>query len=259
MIWDCFLYNGEFDHLKIRLEELWDVVDQFVVVESSVTFQGQKRELAYPDQDAWVQENYGPGKVIYVKVQDVPELGGRGGAGTPEFMLRERYVRDAMRRGYGPLARDNDVILISDVDEIPRVSAVLEAQRRLMGTERSLVFQMGMYVWNRGWFWPGPSWNTCAYLAGSGIEPQEARDLRGQMVERGHIVGNAGWHLTWMGGPEANRRKLASFSHAEHLDKANKMEELAIVGYDINGVKLWPTEDDEEWPRYFEEHPNLWP
>ena len=116
-----------------------------------------------------------------------------------------------------------------------------------------------MYVWNRHLIWPGPSWDTCAYLAGYGISPQEARDLRGPMIERGHIVEDGGWHLTWQGTPETRNRKLTSFSHAEHGNKADNLQDVIDAKLDINGVPLTEINiDDVIWPKYFDEHPNLW-
>jgi hypothetical protein len=36
-IWDMFMFNGEFGLLEIRLEELWHVVDYFVIMEAPTT------------------------------------------------------------------------------------------------------------------------------------------------------------------------------------------------------------------------------
>ena len=42
-VYDCFLFYDEFDILEIRLNILNDVVDYFVLVESSRTFSGNKK------------------------------------------------------------------------------------------------------------------------------------------------------------------------------------------------------------------------
>ena len=34
MIYDCFMFYNELDLLEIRIEELWDVVDYFVLSEA---------------------------------------------------------------------------------------------------------------------------------------------------------------------------------------------------------------------------------
>ncbi len=47
MIVDAFLFFNELDLLKIRLEELRDVVDRFVLVEAPVTFSGARKPLYF--------------------------------------------------------------------------------------------------------------------------------------------------------------------------------------------------------------------
>jgi len=257
-IFDCCLFAGELDHLLIRCHELEEIVDHFVVVEANTTFQGAPRTMVAHKMiedgvlDRWKE------RLRLIQVTNVPHLDGAiGGAGSPTFMVRERFIRDQMMTGYWD-ARGHDMILTSDVDEIPTVEGVREAQRRL-DLERSLVFCQKMFVWSRRWFWPGPSWNTCAYLAGSGFTPQQIRDLRFEMIQEGHVIREGGWHLTWQGGPDANRVKLASFSHAEHLDKMTQIEELALKGIDINNVQLSPVDiASEPWPRFFLDHPEVW-
>jgi len=47
MIVDSFLFGWELDMLECRLIELYDVVDKFYLIESSVTFQGSSKPLIY--------------------------------------------------------------------------------------------------------------------------------------------------------------------------------------------------------------------
>lgn len=258
MIIDCCLFSGETLHLLIRLRELAGVVDRFVVAESTTSFQGEAKVPVLP---RLLEQGLGPytDLVTPVIVDDVPLPGGnRGGLGTNMFMRRERHVRDAMQRGLPDDLADTDVVLYSDVDEIPRVSAVEEAAQRLRDGADMLLFQQRMHVWSRRWLWPGPSWDTCATL-GRRHGPQVMRDMRGVMIEAGDVVEDAGWHLTWMGGEVQNRRKLLTFSHAEHLSKLDRLGELADRGVDINGVDLVPVDvAATDWPQWFRDHPGVW-
>lgn len=258
LIYDCCLFSGEIEHLLIRMTELNDVVDHFVVVECDVSFQGDHKGWTLPWHMGGPLAPWAD-KIVPILIHDPVPDAGRGGLGNDGFMVRERATRDAMQRGYLGKAHVNDLILVSDADEIPTVAGIQEAWTRLNQTERCILFRQNMYVWNRSWLWPGPSWNTCAYLAGSAITPQEARDLRGTMVERNQVVVDGGWHLTWQGGEEENRSKLLSFSHAEHLDKLESLGDRAEWGVDINGVALQPVDIDKTvWPVYFNDHPELW-
>ena len=62
MIYDCFLYYDEDMLLEIRLNTLADVVDRFVIVESTHTFTGKKRPLHF-DINKYSQFK---DKIIYV-------------------------------------------------------------------------------------------------------------------------------------------------------------------------------------------------
>ena len=44
-VYDCFSFNKEFDVLDIRLNELYDVVDKFIIIESIYSHTGIKKEL----------------------------------------------------------------------------------------------------------------------------------------------------------------------------------------------------------------------
>ena len=44
---DCFIFYNELDMLELRLNELYDVVDHFVLVESTKTFVRNDKELYF--------------------------------------------------------------------------------------------------------------------------------------------------------------------------------------------------------------------
>lgn len=44
-IYDCSIFRNELDLLEIRLKELYNHVDHFVIVEATHTFQGEPKEL----------------------------------------------------------------------------------------------------------------------------------------------------------------------------------------------------------------------
>ena len=47
MIIDCFIFYNEIDLLKFRLEYLYNIVDYFVLVESTTTFAGNKKKIIF--------------------------------------------------------------------------------------------------------------------------------------------------------------------------------------------------------------------
>ena len=50
VIYDTFLFFNEFELLEIRLEELKDIVDRFVLVEAPLTLSGKPKPLFFGQQ-----------------------------------------------------------------------------------------------------------------------------------------------------------------------------------------------------------------
>ena len=119
MIFDCFTFLNELDLLEIRLRELYDTVDYFVLVEAPITFSGNPKPLYYEDNKQRFKQ--WSAKIIHVIPTDLPT--------GPNAWEREDASREHFKvaidnfNGNWRLTRD-DIITICDVDEIPRASAL---------------------------------------------------------------------------------------------------------------------------------------
>jgi beta-1,4-mannosyl-glycoprotein beta-1,4-N-acetylglucosaminyltransferase len=125
-IYDCFIFYNELELLKLRLSELYDHVDHFVLCEATVTFQGKPKPL-YFDLHKAEFEPFAD-KIIHVIVDDAePAKETPQDAQTqdydPVIWNREHFQRNALRRGLTSAAED-DIIIISDCDEIIRPDTV---------------------------------------------------------------------------------------------------------------------------------------
>jgi beta-1,4-mannosyl-glycoprotein beta-1,4-N-acetylglucosaminyltransferase len=122
-IFDTFLFDGELGLLQHRLEETYELVDYFVLVEATRTYRNQPKPLVFAEhrrQFAWAA----------TKIRSVA-LDGLGGPGlTP----REHAAiqRNAILLGLRDAVAD-DIVLILDADEIP--SRELLQQLRSQGLE----------------------------------------------------------------------------------------------------------------------------
>ena len=107
-IYDCFSYWDEDLLLDLRLNILNNYVDYFVIVEGNKTWQNNSKKLKFN------ANNYSKfkDKIIYVPVEDMPD-------GNNPY-LRENHQRNCISRGLVS-ANENDVIIISDLDEIPNL------------------------------------------------------------------------------------------------------------------------------------------
>ena len=86
-VFDCVLYNGEIEVLEIRLHELDSVVDNFVIVESDLTFSGHPKLIYFEPKDPAVAPF--AAKMTHFVVSDMPQ--------TQDPWDRETWQRNAMQ------------------------------------------------------------------------------------------------------------------------------------------------------------------
>ena len=126
-IFDCFMYFDEEMILDLRLNILNKYVDYFVIVESIFTHRGEKRELKFnPNKFEQFKD-----KIIYLIYNQVPknlEIINKEDTEKEKSdklimnaMFRENEQRNFIEKGLEN-AENEDVILISDVDEIPNLN-----------------------------------------------------------------------------------------------------------------------------------------
>ena len=125
-IYDCFMFYDEDMLLDIRLNILDKYVDFFVIVESKYFHNGKERKLNFKIDNYKKFKN----KIIYIVQEKEPEgiiqLNDKDDENTKTFKLvnnsylRENNQRNTIIKGLNS-AKDEDFILISDVDEIPNL------------------------------------------------------------------------------------------------------------------------------------------
>ena len=120
-VYDCFTFFNEIELLEIRLNELDNVVDYFVIVESTRTFQKKDKPLYLNLDDERIIKF--KDKIIHVVVDDFPNFFTHWR--IPKTWDYENHQRNAISRGLVN-AMPDDIIIISDVDEIPNVDKLTE-------------------------------------------------------------------------------------------------------------------------------------
>ena len=229
-IWDCFTFYNELDILEIRLSELDRVVDKFVLVEAEHTFRGNPKPLLFAENRhrfaRWQD------KIVHVVVRDMP-------LAAPSAWTRETHQRDCIMRGIGEAAAE-DIVLVSDVDEIPRAK-ILERSLRDIDFKHSIAcFCLDHFQHYLNWHVSGGLLGTRAVRRGYLKHPDGTRHAKlrskpspviravanvkwtlGSIIDYGRplrrvAVENAGWHFSFMGDAEFARNKIGSYSHAEN-------------------------------------------
>ena len=134
-IFDCFQYYNE-DHMaEIRFNILDQFVDKFVIVESTVNHQGKTKKLHFDLNKFKKFKN----KINYIVVDDTPE-----NIKKPHKFgesLVEQHQRNSIMRGLSK-AHDNDLVILSDVDEIPNLKKLNEFDKT-----KYAVFSQKMFMY----------------------------------------------------------------------------------------------------------------
>lgn len=222
----CLLFN-EIDLLEIRLGELWDVVDLFVVIESNLTFAGQAKPYFFEQHRARFDRF--SDKLRYFKHHHAPHAGISGIAGRSgeNRFLQEAAQRDAVGSAIAELGLgDEDIVVLCDVDEIPRPALLPTLPGRLSRKSFSLFLLRNIrgYVNSlsrrslNGTTFVGPvacSWATMKRTGAHRVRTGQQRS--GHVLEqrsgRWDYVEDAGWHVSSTGGAEAFWVKAQNFSH----------------------------------------------
>jgi len=199
---DCFLFYNELELLEYRLNVLKDIVDYFVVVEATTTFMGKPKKM-YFDPD-----NYPGINIIYVVVNDMPHIG--------DFVLgdqwkNEAHQRNCIQRGLSKLPiKDDDFILISDVDEIPDPCTLnlikLESNLEVMSQ-----FEQDFYYYNLNNKLTD-LWYSCKIFKYRFLQNKTIQELR---LEVFYGIYPGGWHLSYFGSPGRISNKIKNFGHQE--------------------------------------------
>lgn len=232
---DCFLFFNEFDLLEIRLKMLDPQVDHFVLVESDRTNTGIAKPYYYKESEArfarWKH------KIIHVPIrQDVSAL---------EFTPRSEYdpesaenelekeQRNALVKGVQDMA-ETDLVLLSDVDEIPHPGWI----KKISGQETPLAFSLLFHYYflnglhrGEGRWWKGCIASTVKQFRE--ITPQGLRNNRDVYPS----IPQAGWHFSFLGGIEKIKEKIGAFSHSEYnkdeFTNEKNIGEALLKGGDI--------------------------
>lgn len=206
-VYDLSLVFQELELFEIRLHELDPVVDVFGIIEASTTFSGNYHAPRFNNYaERWPEF----ADRIRYRYVDLPEVGP---------WLREEYQRNQL----GLLlhdARPRDLVLVSDVDEIPTADSVRRARRILDRTkfdQRMSQFYVNHVCIDEPW------------RGTSGIRYQDWTDAQAVRMQTDMVVlEDGGWHFSYLGGYEMWRNKIVSYSHALEFAVPEILDEAAM-------------------------------
>ena len=269
MIYDCIPFFNELDILKLRLHILAPYVDKFVIEESSVTFSGEPKPMIFAENREMFAEF--ADKILYVAVENSPM-----DVSTHE---RDKFQKNQLIRALGDCKPD-DVIIFSDVDEIPNPNALT---RVLKNFDASKVYHFAQRMYYcflnmeevsgnllsiTGEFpgilvrqWLGTKVCSFGNLPKEGIVYLREVSVDAPCSVR---VSDGGWHFGYMGGNgEKNVAKrigdkVKAAAHQEYNTSRYLKEAVdrLLCGEDIFGrdARFIRVEINEKYPVYLREH-----
>ena len=217
MIYDCFTYFNEDLILDIRLNILDEFVHKFVIVEATKDHAGREKKLNFKINNFSKFKN----KINYIVVDDMPNIVNsfvREKVKYHKNFMRENYQRNQIIKGIQK-ACDNDLIIVSDVDEIPNLKKLknLDFNKCTIFYQKFYQYKLNLLIANN---WPGSRIIKKKFM----ISPQE---LRYKTVKRikfwqlhrfftnPNFINDGGWHFSYLMSPEKIKLKLESFAHGE--------------------------------------------
>lgn len=258
-IYDTFLFNNELDLLEIRLNVLNDHVDYFVLVEANETFTDLQKPLYYYKN----KERFSKwkDKIIHFIVEndDYPlweysKKSPNVGQGQP-WWVREFYQKENILKAF--TAEDNDVIFVSDLDEIWNPE-VIKCQNLSFDNEqvyRPIQTAYHYYLNNKsnqdisGWV------GTRLGLYKT-LKKTKVNHFRTEHFAPSIRIENGGWHFSNIGNVDFIRQKLESYGHQEynHNSIKNNVSNCIKANVDFlhRGFSLW--KDEKDLPKYLKEN-----
>ena len=233
-IYDCFMYFDEEVVVDVRLHTLNKFVDYFVIVESKFTHKGDSRKLKFNNQKFEKFKD----KIIYIVDEEIYSQTEEIKAEDNEDEKSRKLIFNAAYRENGQRnlivkglerANDEDLILISDVDEIPKLSGLNFKDIN----EKIILFKQDMFYYKFNLLLPDLIWTgTKACKKKNLINPQWLRNIKDRKYSFFRIdtffsktkytsikiIDDGGWHFSNIKTSKEIEFKLRSYLHHREFD-----------------------------------------
>lgn len=226
---DVFPFFNELDILEIRLNILDPYVDYFILSEATKTFSGLDKPLFYQEnKDRFEKFNH---KIIHNIVEDTT---------SPELhpYQRDVFQKDNIKKVILENTSNDDVIIWSDVDEVPNPEAVSDlgsyfeqdaifhfAQENCMGYLNLVEVGGIIRAMTTDWDYDDrPRWLGTKVFGKSILEKYTLSELRSkQENEKNYRIFPGGWHWSYVGseGLSVEERVLKKIECAAHSELNN--------------------------------------
>jgi beta-1,4-mannosyl-glycoprotein beta-1,4-N-acetylglucosaminyltransferase len=223
--------------LDIRLNSLKNSVDCFVIVESKFYHNGKKRDLKfdinkYPkfkDKIIYIVQDEEPLNLETVKKED--DEGTKSYKQIFNAHKRENFQRNQISKALDK-ANEDDLIMISDVDEIPNLKDLNVAKVN----NKIVIFEQEIFYYKLNRYLEGFTWHGTKACKKKNLKsPQWIRNVKNKKFgfwrldtlfsETKYInkifIKSGGWHFSNLKNPVDIENKLKSYLHHRDFDVEN--------------------------------------
>ena len=272
--------------IDLRLNILNEYVHEFVIVESKFTHSGKKRKLLF-DINKYTKFKK---KINYIVLEDEPidleivQDNDTDDKKNSKYIMnalkRENYQRNGIKKGLTN-AKPDDLILISDVDEIPNLSNLIINEI----SDNIILFKQNFYYYKLNLKLEDMPWlgtKGCKYK--NLKSPQWLRNIKDKKYPFWRLdvlfsdkkysnikfIDNGGWHFSNMKTPEDIEKKMRTYLHHREYDikplGAKKIEEMIkskksiynlradMKNEKIDGTQNLKATDGRELPEYLKKN-----
>jgi beta-1,4-mannosyl-glycoprotein beta-1,4-N-acetylglucosaminyltransferase len=223
------MYFDEDLLLDLRLNSLDKFVKKFVITEATYTHNGSKKKLnfdinkfqKFKDKIIYLVVDEQPQNILDLSEKDNKER--KGEKLILNGMARDYFQRENLSRGIKE-SSDDDLILVSDLDEIPDLDKI----SHLNIDNKILIFEQKMFYYKLNLFYEDYTWlGSKAVKKKNFISPQWLRNIKGKNYQKWRLdtlfskkkysnllfIKNGGWHFTCLRTAEELEKKLLNFAH----------------------------------------------
>ena len=284
------MYFDEDLLLELRLNSLDKFVKKFVITEATYTHNGSKKELRFDinkfkkfkDKIIYIVVDEQPDNILKILENDTKTQ--RGEKLILNGMARDYFQRESLSKGLEKI-QDDDLILVSDLDEIPNLENLNFSKIK----NNIIIFEQKMFYYKLNLIYKEFLWQgTKAIKKKNFVSPQWLRNIKSKKYPKWRLdiffskkkysnieyVKNGGWHFTCLRTPEELEKKLLNFAHHYEYEESGLnindlkklIEEKRVMydhnidqrGYKWSGKSTLTRTDLKFLPKYISENLDLY-
>ena len=230
-IFDCTTFYSEHLMMDLRFNILNDYVEKFIVCESTISHSGKKKKLNFDINNYPKFKD----KISYIIIDEEPEdiIGLKNGLAKPHEKRSDSLKRINLSYDYMikaiDKASDNDLIILSDNDEIPN----LKSKQFKNSTKNIIIFKQLFFYYKLNLLYDLIPWyGSKAAKKKNLVSMSWLRNLKNKKYPfwridtlfsntryiNLEIINDGGWHFTNIMTAEKLYEKLTNFGHHDEFE-----------------------------------------